>query len=102
MTAEFTDPRLVAIYDTVNPYEPDAQPGFSLGLAAGLNVTSILDLGCGTGQVTCALARHGHRMTGIDPSPAMLDIARRRPDGELVRWIDGDATALGTPNADLA
>ncbi len=102
MLTEFTDPRLVAIYDTVNPYEDDAEPGFYLGLAAELDVTSIVDLGCGTGQITCALARHGYRAIGVDPSPRMLDVARHRPDGELVRWIDGDAAALGTPDADLA
>ncbi|MDQ6796025.1 MAG: hypothetical protein M3067_14650 [Chloroflexota bacterium] len=32
--AEFSDPRLVAIYDTINPYAADAQPGFYSRLAA--------------------------------------------------------------------
>ena len=102
MLIEFTDPRLVAIYDTVNPYEADAQPGFYLGLAAELGATSIVDLGCGTGQITCALARHGYRMIGVEPSPAMLDVARHRAGGEGVHWVDGGAGALGTPGADLA
>lgn len=40
---------------------------------------SILDLGCGTGRPMAewALAR-GHRVTGIDQSDALLDIARQR------------------------
>ena len=100
--AEFIDPRLVAIYDTVNSYAADAQPGFYLQLAAELGAVSIVDLGCGTGLITCELARHGFRMIGVDPSPAMVNIARHRPDGNRVHWIDGDASALGTPGADLA
>lgn len=52
--------------------------------------------------MTCELARRGHRMTGVDPARAMLDVARHRPWGENVRWIEGDATRLGDTQADLA
>jgi SAM-dependent methyltransferase len=100
--AEFFDPRLVAIYDTANSYAPDAQPGFYSALATELGAVSIIDLGCGTGIITCELARRGHRLVGVEPAPAMLDLARRRPQGELVTWIEGDASSLGTPGADLA
>ena len=100
--AEFTDPRLVAIYDTLNAYLPDRQPGFYLQLAAELGAVEIVDLGCGTGLISRELARLGYRVTGVDPAPAMLDIARQRPYGDRVRWIDGDASRLGTPGADLA
>jgi SAM-dependent methyltransferase len=100
--AEFTDPRLVAIYDSVNSYEADAQPGFYLKLAAELGAKSIVDLGCGTGLITCEFARRGHQVIGVDPSPAMIAVARRRTTCDGVRWIVGDASALGTPEADLA
>jgi SAM-dependent methyltransferase len=102
LAAEFCDPRLVAIYDTVNAYRPDAQPGFYLQLAAESDAGLVIDLGCGTGLITCELARAGHDVIGVDPSLAMLDVARRRGNGTGVRWIVGDATALGTPGADLA
>jgi trans-aconitate 2-methyltransferase len=36
----------------------------------------ILDLGCGTGYLTNLIAQAGARVTGIDNSPAMLEIAR--------------------------
>lgn len=102
MIAEFSDRRLVAIYDTINWYAADAQPRFYAQLAAQLGAASIVDLGCGTGLITCELARQGYRLIGIDPSPRMLEIARRRSCGDRVQWIDGDASRIGTPNADLA
>jgi SAM-dependent methyltransferase len=92
----------VAIYDSVNPYGADAAPGFYAGLAAEIGAGSIVDLGCGTGLITCALAQQGFRLTGVDPAPAMLTIARRRAHGDQVHWIDGDASQIGTPDADLA
>ena len=36
----------------------------------------VLELGCGTGRVLLPLAAAGHRVTGIDRSPSMLDRAR--------------------------
>jgi ArsR family transcriptional regulator len=38
----------------------------------------VADLGCGTGQVTAALAAHVRRVLGVDQSAAMLKAARRR------------------------
>jgi SAM-dependent methyltransferase len=102
MFVEFADPRLAAAYDALNPYEPDAQPRFYRALAAGLHATTIVDLGCGTGLITCELAEHGFRMIGVEPAPAMLERARRRRCAGDVHWIDGGADAIGTPNADLA
>jgi SAM-dependent methyltransferase len=37
----------------------------------------------------------------IDPSPAMLSVARRQPHAERVRWVEGDASALRGLAADL-
>jgi SAM-dependent methyltransferase len=62
----------------------------------------IADVGCGTGVITCELAGKGYRMIGVDPAPAMLNVARQRPYGDRVRWIEGDVGRLGAPDADLA
>lgn len=97
---EFSDPRLVALYDFIDSVRSDAP--FYARLAADLGVTSVIDVGCGTGAITCDLARLGYRVTGIDPAPAMLEVARARPGGHLVRWIEGDAANLDGPPADLA
>lgn len=102
LSEEFTQPRLVAAYDAINAYEPDAQPGFYRGSAAEVGARRIVDLGCGTGLITCDLACHGFRMVGVDPSPGMMARARRRAGGERVRWIVGGADRIGTPGADLA
>jgi SAM-dependent methyltransferase len=42
----------------------------------------ILELACGTGRVLLPLARGGYRVTGVDVSPAMLDVARRKVAAE--------------------
>ena len=39
---------------------------------AGSADGSILDLGCGTGRVALDLARHGHRLDGLDLDPALV------------------------------
>jgi SAM-dependent methyltransferase len=38
----------------------------------------ILELACGTGRVLLPLAQQGYEVTGVDTSPAMLAIARRK------------------------
>ena len=52
----------------------------------------VLDLGCGTGSMTLALADLGYDMTGIDYSPEMLDIARDRAEkeGKDILWLCQD------------
>jgi SAM-dependent methyltransferase len=99
---EFTDPRLVAVYDAINAYGPGEQPDFYAGLARERGAATVVDLGCGTGMLTRRLAEQGYRMIGIDPAPAMLAVARRRPGAGAVRWIDGDASLVAGVDADLA
>lgn len=95
----YVDPRLVDLYDIENPRGADTD--FYVQLAADLNAGTIVDLGCGTGTLTRELATGGRRVVGIDPSPAMLAVARGKPGAERVEWIEGDSAALGTPGVDL-
>ncbi|MCA1633557.1 MAG: methyltransferase domain-containing protein [Acidobacteria bacterium] len=54
-------------------------------------VACILDLGCGTGRFTSALAEaYGCAVVGVEPSTAMLDIARSRGEPHVV-WKQGGA-----------
>ncbi len=89
--AIYTDPRLTALYDRLNP--PDRDTAFYLD-PAGSTPRRILDMGCGTGWLACALAARGHYVTGADPAAAMLAIARRRPGGESVSWVHTAAAGL--------
>lgn len=61
----------------------------------------VLDVCCGTGDVTLALARTGAEVTGVDFSPEMLTLARRRAARArvAVRFLLGDALALPFPSA---
>ena len=42
----------------------------------------VLELACGTARVTIPLARAGHEITGLDMSPNMLAVARRKLEQE--------------------
>jgi demethylmenaquinone methyltransferase/2-methoxy-6-polyprenyl-1,4-benzoquinol methylase len=53
----------------------------------------VLDVATGTGLVAAELLRRGYRLTGVDQSPEMLAVARRR-FGERVRLVDASAQAL--------
>lgn len=54
----------------------------------GLTVPSgILDLGCGTGRpIAESLLERGHRVTGVDQSAGMLELARKRLPAGI--WIE--------------
>ncbi|WP_405642354.1 class I SAM-dependent methyltransferase [Streptomyces sp. NBC_00019] len=51
----------------------------------------ILDLGCGTGSLSLLAAEQGHRVTGVDSSPAMVDLARAKLAGRDAAFLVGDA-----------
>ena len=95
----YTDPRLVALYDLNNPRGNDTD--FYVQLAAEIKAKNIIDLGCGTGLLTRELVDIDRHITGIDPSPAMLEFAMQQPDANRVQWKKGDATDLGSENTDL-
>lgn len=87
----FNDPELVEFYDIENGWTADSE--YLQTIAAGR--TSILDLGCGTGLLAATLAQQGgKRVVGVDPAAAMLDVARQRPGGDRVRWVEGDGQTI--------
>jgi ubiquinone/menaquinone biosynthesis C-methylase UbiE len=92
MTDPYGDTDLVALYDVDNPAGVDHD--YYRALAETLNARRIIDLGCGTGLLTRALARPGRSVTGIDPSRTMIDWARRQPRAQEVSWIEGDASSI--------
>ena len=85
----YDDPDLVQFYDLENGWGPDFD--FCAGLAK--DARSVLDLGCGTGELAAKLAETCE-VVGVDPAASMLEVARARPGGEKVTWIEGDARDL--------
>ncbi|MFJ4789418.1 class I SAM-dependent methyltransferase [Streptomyces sp. NPDC088794] len=55
--------------------------------------SDVLDLGCGTGSLSLLAAEQGHRVTGVDASPAMVDLARAKLAGRDAVFLLGDAAA---------
>jgi len=68
-------------------------------LFATLPPGTVLDAACGTGRHSVHLAAAGHRIVGIDSSPAMLARARAKlPQGD---FREGDLTALPVETASV-
>lgn len=85
----FEDPKLVQFYDAENGWADDTR--FCLALAE--QAASVLDLGCCTGLLAAALGG-GREVWGVDPAGAMLDVARKRPGGSAVTWVEADGRSV--------
>ena len=82
---EHLDPGYVAGYDAKTALEAEA--ALALLRRHGLGAeTMFVDLGCGTGLVAAAAARECRRVVGVDPSAAMLELARAR--SSEVEWVE--------------
>src|SRR3954452_3668306 len=56
----------------------------------------VVDVGCGTGNAALLAAERGARVTGVDPAPRLLEVARARAAsrGLEATFALGDAAAL--------
>ncbi len=87
-------------YRSIAPYYDRLFERFNVGLrrvasrlASPRPGSEVLDLGCGTGAWLAELAAVGCRVTGVDPSAAMLAQARQRL-GDGADLYQGSAAAL--------
>ena len=90
--------QIAATYERARPSYPAAAVAWALGEAA----LDVADLGAGTGKLTRVLVAAGHRVTAVDPDPAMLaELARALPDvprlvgsAEAIPLADGSVDAV--------
>lgn len=90
-------------YDKIAPdYDRHRRPGGPymaqlVRVARDVAARDVLELGCGTGNGTAAfLEQYPCRLTGLDPSPGMLEKAREKVQG--VRWLRASATEIPLPS----
>ena len=85
----FSEPRLAELYDAFCAGRPD----FDFYLPLVMSARSVLDVGCGTGELLRLAREAGHdgRLCGLDPAAAMLAQARKRQD---IEWVLGDLASV--------
>ena len=68
------------VYDKFQDIDYDKFVGFYLDIFKKRNMSPelILDLACGTGNITIPMAKLGYNMIGLDISTEMLNIARQK------------------------
>jgi SAM-dependent methyltransferase len=95
----FIDSRLD--YESTNVEQFWAGAGDDLDLvldAAGGSIAptdKIVEIGCGVGRMTRAMADRAAHVTALDISAEMIDQAKRHNEGlENVTWVHGDGTSL--------
>lgn len=79
-------PEFARLYNWVVHGEAEPQPApeemdflnWSFRNLAQREVREVLDIGCGQGRLLIPLAQEGWRMSGLDSSPEMLAVCRRR------------------------
>ncbi len=83
-------------------YGPDIAPESDLRLLGSLEGRRVLELGCGAGANTVAMASAGARVIALDESPVQIELARRACGDHGVRAEvrDGPLAELAFVRAD--
>lgn len=88
---QFADPGIVAAYHFRPPYPPDVFD--TLKSLVDKDVPTVLDVGCGTGELAREMVKRGFRVDAVDPSPGMIEKGRELAGGDIsgLTWILGKA-----------
>ncbi len=73
-----------AIYDLLyadKPYQREVEYALAYARSHGVEPTTVVDYGCGTGRHAVRFRDAGCQVTGVDINPHMLALARRRAEG---------------------
>lgn len=95
--AQFADKSVVAVYRTRPPY-PESLFDILESLVPD-SACTLLDLGCGTGEIAIPMSRRLGRVVAIDPSMAMLEAAKfnARSEAGDIQWINISAEEFAYP-----
>jgi ubiquinone/menaquinone biosynthesis C-methylase UbiE len=74
------------LYQALRLGYPNDIVEFAVAIAEVGVDSEVLEVGCGTGQLTESLACYGFRLTAIDIGPSMIAAARRRLDGPALSF----------------
>ena len=71
---------LAPMFDVMTDWNArlSAEGPFLKAILEGAGATSVLDAACGSGGHALALAQWGYTVAGVDASPVMVDMARRK------------------------
>ncbi len=76
-----------------------ATPGvLALLRREGVRTGLVVDLGCGSGRFAAALCEAGYQVLGVDLSPAMIRLAKKRAPG--ARFLPGSLLNMELPACD--
>lgn len=94
---------LAKIYDRVMnhvKYDEWAEYILSIFHHFEIHVNSILEIACGTGNLSVFLLKHGYDVTGMDLSPAMLEVAvdKFKDNGMPQKLFAADMTSIPLKN----
>ncbi|MBW4707277.1 class I SAM-dependent methyltransferase [Roseobacter sp. YSTF-M11] len=83
-------------YDALTGKFNQTDPRLGAFMASLPQGAHVLDLGCGPGTSAAAMARHGLRVTALDPVPEMIALASRHPgvDTRLAGFDDIEGTDI--------
>ena len=88
------NPALSASFDAAADDYDRSRPGYPDELVRSLGPPcDVIEVGCGSGQLTADLLGRGHRVVGVDPGARLLALAERRcPEARFVlgRFEDAD------------
>ncbi len=91
--------KMAAVYDRfmeTAPYEHWTSFTKEMVKTYHPNAKSMIDLGCGTGQITLLLKQLGFQMTGVDLASDMLTVAQHQAveQNMSIQWIQQDLNTL--------
>jgi ubiquinone/menaquinone biosynthesis C-methylase UbiE len=107
--AAYADPAMARSFESrrfggpIGEYVASSQARVLANMVGRIQDRSILDVGTGAGRAAILMARGGARVTAVDASEQMLEVARQRAAEERlkIKFIRGDAHALQFSDRDF-